>query len=338
MISAHPGVYYVQMVNKMTKKIIVLFLLLLTVKIAAAALVYSETDSVLAAVNGDPITLSEILPAVREKELQLRSAYSGKVLEQEILKLRFRAVEELADQKLIVADFHSKKLAIPPQEVENELDRLGAHIGCHSRRELEERVKRSGITFAKFREKIRNRMIVQVMRRREYLLAGTPTPAEVYQRFKTEEKQLSFPGNVELALLKFAKNDSSNIKNVGKSLSKNPSQWDQFAQLYAVVPGTNGSIGSIELDKLRPEFAKAMQEIKEGKIYSGVETADGVYFIKILKYQPSRKAIFREHAEAIKKKMESENYRQCCAEYARRLRDGAVIEYFFPIPEGVNKK
>ena len=36
--------------------------------------------------------------------------------------------------------------------------------------------------------------------------------------------------------------------------------------------------------------------------------------------------------------MENEIYRKSSAEYAQRLRDKAVIEYFFPVPEGVKKK
>ena len=74
-----------------------------------------EIDSVLAAVNGEPITLAEILPAVRDREFQLRNAFSGKKLENEILKLRCKAGEEIINRKLIVADFHTKNLVIPPQ-------------------------------------------------------------------------------------------------------------------------------------------------------------------------------------------------------------------------------
>ena len=326
------------MFDQTMKKVKILLLLLLIARGAAAAPLHSETDSVLAAVNGDPITLSEILPSLRDREFQLRSAFSGKALEQEILKLRFHAVEELANQKLIIADFHSKNLVIPPQEVENELDRWGTHIGCHSRRELEERAKKTGTTIAKLRERVLNRMIVQVMRRREYLLAGTPSPAEIYKRFKKEENSPSFPGSVELALLKFTKDAQTNIKEIKAALAKNPAQWNQFAQLYAITPGTDGSIGSIELDKLRPEFARHMKDIKEGRIYSAIETADGIYFIKVLKYVPPKKALYKEYAGAIRKKMENEIYRKCSDEYAQKLRDKAVIEYFFPIPEGVNKK
>ena len=322
------------------KKFAKIYILLLCWSIGtiAAAPVKGETDSVLAAVNGEPVTLGEILPSLQDREFRLRSAYSGKALEQEILKLRFRAVEELIDQKLIVADFNSKKLYIPRQELENELDRWGNYIGCHSRKELEERVRKSGSTLSELRKRLEKRMIVQIMRRREYLLAGPPSPGDLLRRFKEEKKKLSFPGSVELALLRLTADDQKNIERIKNALSENPAQWDQFAALYSLTPGTNGSIGVVELDKLRSEFAQAMKKIAEKKIYPAVKTADGVYFIKVLKYTPPRRPVFKEHAPQIKKIMENEIYRKCSAEYAQRLRDGAVIEYFFPVPEGVKKK
>ena len=81
-----------------------------------------------------------------------------------------------------------------------------------------------------------------------------------------------------------------------------------------------------------------MKNIAEGKIYSAVQTADGVYFIKVLKFTPPKKAVFKEHIESVKKAMEDEIYRKSSADYAARLRDQAVIEYFFPVPEGITKK
>lgn len=298
----------------------------------------AEVDSVLAAVNGEPVTLGELLPRVRDREFQLKSAYSGKALEKEILKVRFQAVEEIINTKLIVADFHSKNLFLMPQDIENELDRWGEYIGCPTRKDLEEKIRQSGTTLKKMRERITNRMIVQIMRRRAFALAGSPTPAELYQRFKKEEKQLSFPGSVELSLLKLPLTDKKMAEEVRESLKKNPALWSRFATQYAINPGSDGNIGTVELDKLRPEFAKAMSNVAPERIYSSISTADGIYFIKVLKYDPPRKAVFKEHIETIRKKMEDEIYQKSTAAYAERLRSQAVIEYFFKVPQGAATK
>jgi len=298
-----------------------------------------ELDSVLAAVNGDPVTLGEILPGLREAEFQLGNIYSGKELESHVLKLRRKAVEELIDRKLIIADFNEKKLNIPAQEVENEIDRWGRHIGCNSRKDLSTRLRESGTTIAAVRKKIRERMIVQIMRRREYLLAGPPSPADLYKRFKEQESKLSSPGSVELGILKIAKDEPEKADAVAAALKKDPASWRALAGVYGIDPAAeNGSVGAVELPMLRPEFAKAMTDMELDRIYPKVLTADGIYFLKILALTPKKTAVFREHAEAIRKTMEEEIYRKSSEDYSARLRDRAVIEYFFPAPEGVEKK
>ena len=298
----------------------------------------TEVDSVLAAVNGEPVTLGELLPVVREREFQLRSAYTGAALEKEILKVRHQAVEEMINNKLIEADFHNKNLVLSPQDIENEVDRWGQFIGCPSRKDLEEKIKQSGTTLEKMRDKVAKRMMVQIMRRREFALAGPPSPADLYQRFKKEEKALSFPGSVEISLLKLSPEDKKNAADIEESLKKTPALWSQFASQFALNPGTNGNIGTVELDKLRPEFAKAMTKIAPETIYSSIKTADGIYFIKVHKYTPPRKAVFKEHAEALRKQMEEEIFQKTSAAYAERLRSNAVIEYFFQVPQGAVKK
>ncbi len=298
-----------------------------------------ELDSVLAAVNGDPVTLGELLPALREAEFRLGNTFSGKELEKRVLELRRKAVDEIIDRKLIVADFNDKKLNIPAQEVENEIDRWGRHIGCSSRKELEARLKESGTSVDAIRKKILERMIVQVMRRREYLLAGPPAPADLYKRFKEQEKDLSYPGSVELGILKIGKDEPEKAEAVASALKKDPASWTVLARVYGIAPAAEeGSVGEVELPMLRPEFAKAMTDMAPGRIYPKVVTADGICFLKILKLKPKKTAVFKEHAEAIRKTMEEEVYRKSSADYSARLRDRAVIEYFFPAPEGVEKK
>lgn len=298
-----------------------------------------ELDSVLAAVNGDPVTLGEILPSLREAEFRLGNTYSGKELEKRVLELRRKAVDEIIDRKLIVADFNAKKLNIPAQEVENEIDRWGRHIGCSSRKELEARLKESGTSVEEIRKKILERMIVQVMRRREYLLAGPPSPADLYKRFKEQEQKLSYPGSVELGILRVGKDEQEKAEAVASALKKDPASWSVLARIYGIdTAAENASVGEVELPMLRPEFAKAMTDMAPGRIYPNILTADGICFLKILKLKPKKTAVFKEHADAIRKTMEEEVYRKSSADYSARLRDRAVIEYFFPAPEGVEKK
>ena len=62
-------------------------------------------NAVLATVNGEPISLGDVLQITEAKEFQAASAFTGETLAKAVYALRLEAVDELIDNKLILADF-----------------------------------------------------------------------------------------------------------------------------------------------------------------------------------------------------------------------------------------
>ena len=73
----------------------------------------AEVNSVLASVDGQAITLMDILPFTRNKELQASSVYSGDKLLDVISGYRKKAVDDLIDNILIVNEFSKYKYEYP---------------------------------------------------------------------------------------------------------------------------------------------------------------------------------------------------------------------------------
>ena len=67
-----------------------------------------EVNSVLASVNGEPISLWDVLPATRQQEYQAYAAYSGDRLYEAIRQIRRKTVDDLIDRKLLIADYRDK--------------------------------------------------------------------------------------------------------------------------------------------------------------------------------------------------------------------------------------
>ena len=63
-----------------------------------------ELNSILASVNGSPVSLQDILPMTRAEEYRAFSTRSGDSLKKRILEIRREAVDELIDRKLILED------------------------------------------------------------------------------------------------------------------------------------------------------------------------------------------------------------------------------------------
>ena len=87
-------------------------------------------NAVLATVNGEPISLGDILPMTRAREYQAAAAYSGDELTKAVYDLRLEAVDEVIDSKLIVADYSGKSFEIPEREVEAAVDEAEQNLSA----------------------------------------------------------------------------------------------------------------------------------------------------------------------------------------------------------------
>ena len=75
--------------GNVNRNLIVLILILcFSVPLCSAENKPSELNSILASVNGIPVSLMDVLPMTREKEYRAFSAYTGDELKQQIVAIR----------------------------------------------------------------------------------------------------------------------------------------------------------------------------------------------------------------------------------------------------------
>ena len=94
-----------------------------------------ELNSILASVNGIPVSLQDILPRTRAEEFKIFRVYTGQELQKRILAVRRRAVDDIIDRKLILEDYAGKKFELADRDIESALDDLAEQSGIRSRNE-----------------------------------------------------------------------------------------------------------------------------------------------------------------------------------------------------------
>lgn len=103
-----------------------------------------QVNAILASVNGVPISLMDILNTTRNSEYQAYAVFSGKRLEEEIRKIRLKAVNDRIDKLLVLEEFRENPFPIPNQAVEEELDNIAERMGVRSRSEFTQETAASG--------------------------------------------------------------------------------------------------------------------------------------------------------------------------------------------------
>ena len=319
------------------KKIFTTGIILLSVAVFAAAEQtpaadgQNEMNSILASVNGEPVSLGDVLPSTRAREYQAFAAYSGKRFTEAIRAIRKKAVDDLIEKKLILADYKSQSYKISARDIEYELDKVAERMGCRSREDLRQKLFENNMTIEQLRREVEDGMIVQFMLFRKLVVAGTPTPKEMYEYFVKNEKKLEGEELVDLAMLKLDKSRADwaiEHKEISDILARSPERFSELVRRYAPEFG-DGRLGEIERAKLRPEFSAVISDFTPGKIYGPLELDGSAVWLRILSHKVPEKVKFEDVAEKIRSAIEADMRQKALQEYISELRAKALIEYFF---------
>ncbi|MCP3965642.1 MAG: hypothetical protein GY750_14785 [Lentisphaerae bacterium] len=295
----------------------------------------AKVDSILASVNGTPISLTDVLYESGRDEARLYAVYSGKNIYKKVEAMRKKFLEQIIARKLILFEYNDKKpFEVPRQYVETLLDDLAVSFGCTNREELSEKAKASGTSLADLKKKAKEKVTLQLMISSYIYSHVNLTPREIYEYYEKNKKEFSTPAAIRLQLMllpkkrKKLKKLTTALKSELKSGSKKI--FSSMTRLYSSGPNAieGGDLGWIELEQLRPEFSKAVKGVQCGKVAGPITTDEGVYFLRIESRREAETTSFNKLVPVIKKRIEDKRRKAAYDKYIKDLRKYAIIRYY----------
>ena len=253
----------------------------------------TRIDSVLVSVNGEPITLLDVILETGSREKELAGIYSGERLFTETHALRVETVDQIVFRKLVYEKYKAEPFDIPRQEIENLLDEFVRTSGADSRASLEKSLLPFGITPERLRDQARERIAVEVLLMRDCDRLVYVTPKEVYEDYKAHPEKWTVPEKISLQMLQInvtagsaGGDPESAVKAIRKELDEDPSQKN-FTRLVlersdGATASTGGITEGVELDKLRPEFIAALKDRKAGDVIGPIEAPEAFFFLRVI--------------------------------------------------------
>ncbi len=322
-------------------KYITMCLILCAAFLAGAQDIGKETrvDSVLASVNGEPITLLDVMLESGREEMRLASLFSGARLYTEIAKLRKSVIEEIITRKLVYAQYTAKPFPIENQYIESIIDMLSITMGGGTRDGLVKKAKELGTTMNELRQKAKEKIAVDILLSEYCDRPIFTTPKDVYDYYVNNPKEWTTPARYEMELLQISRNggrSGPDPKIACQKLSEQMTNADKtlFYQLVKAnsdAPNSEngGNVGLVDEDKLRPEFAPVVRKLKPGMIAGPVETPEGFYFIRLAAVLPEEKIPFEKASEEIRKRLDLNAKSELRKAYSEKIKQKALIRYYF---------
>ncbi len=297
-------------------------------------------DSVLATVNGEAITLLDVISRSAPDEKWIPLVYRGKELSEEMLALRNRTLENIIDRKLIYTEFRRRGHRIPGQMLEETIDRIAAEMTGGNRERLEKRLFDSGKTMEDLRQMASERLAFEMMLAEFCARRAFVTPLEVKEYYESNPEKFAVPAAVRLQMIMIRKDGEHRAdpkgftEQIRRNITADTVSFSECAKKFSDGPRKDdgGDIGWIKKSSLRKEFADAVADLRKSQISHVIDTPDACFILKLLDLKKTCISPFDQVKEKLRERLYLNKKDELYRKLIGPLRDKAVIRYFTSIP------
>ncbi len=247
-------------------------------------------DSIAVVVNEDVITRNELAARVRNIEQRLKSSNTPMP---EAADLQRQVLEAMIVER---AQFQlAKEMGVRAVD-DTQLDRAIGRIAEQQKmsvQDMRNAMEKEGVTFAAFREEIRNEIMMQRLREHEVDNKIQISEAEIDTYLGAEQAAAADKVEINIAqiLVRIPENSSPEQIAARKARADEVSRQLRTGGDFAKVAGTysesndalqGGAIGWRDPDRLPPIFAEALSKLKPGQSTPVIKTTAGFHILKLV--------------------------------------------------------
>ena len=307
----------------------VTFRTILTIVIVSSLLLFfsqtwvtAYTDRIIAVVNKEVITLSELKEEVRDEHIRLKARFTGAELKERMANKEFEVLNTLIEERLQLQEAKANGLTVRDEEVEKALRKSSTQAQFHSKSETE-------IT-----ELMRKRILLDKVRTFEVRRTVTISDSEISQHYK-EHQQLYMTSPAyrlrQILFLAESEEDRVHKHTQAKSVFRRLQGGEGFRELALQYSGgpeaaEGGELGLVQHNELLSPIAEALLTMKPGEISPPIETALGFHIISLDERTPSQPKPLEDVENQIKSRLLKERSEQVFQRWLADLKKKAFIE------------
>jgi peptidyl-prolyl cis-trans isomerase SurA len=292
-------------------------------------------DRIVAQVNDDIITLSDLNREVALIRQELATQYSGEQLEAAVKKAEKEALDNLIRDKLLLQKGNELGFgANIDVQVSAAVERIRKENKLKDAEELERALAQQGLTLAGFRERIRRQIIIDgvidsFVRSRITLLSN-----EIEKYYKDHVSDFSSAEEVALSeIIIPIEGDAAAAEARANDVHRRLTQGEAFATLasqYSKGPSASkgGSIGSYATRKLNAEVASAITGVKEGEVTPVLKSRDGFVIYRVDARKKSENIPLEQVRSEIQQRLFAQKFGPEMDRFVAQLKEDAYIQIF----------
>lgn len=301
----------------------------------AADAVYS--DGIAAVVNGQVITVFDIMRETQQIETAMRRELADEDFAQRAMELRKDVAQRLVDRALIYEEYKRQKFELPGRFIRERLDEIVVERANGDWQKFERDLLKSGMSMDEFREHVEKQLAVDVLINQHVRRPAYVTPAEIVDFYQNNTHLYHEAAEVRLRLIAVTRDDKTEqeLQAVLDAVKQDLSDGRPFEDIATersddMSANRGGDVGWIGTDTGREEFIHAVQSLETGEVSDPVFLAEAVYVIQLV---DTKDAVQHPLDDALKTQIEArlleDKRKDLYDEFVQRLRDKFYVKLYF---------
>lgn len=312
----------------MNKKFFV-FLFLISLTFSSAEIV----DRIVAIVNEDIITLSDIKKVDLNIRIALSARFQGKELEEKLEEARKNLLEEMIQRRLLLTKAKEDNMDVE-SESRMVIENILKENNLSSEKELEELMKNEGINYNVWREELKSNLLQQKVIRKYVDSNISVDNAEMLDYYRKHPEEFTEPEEVRIKgiFLEDKEGVNEKMKEIERELENK--SFEEVASIYSEGPEKekSGDLGTFKKGEMDKNLENHVFKMKVGELTPWIKTSKGYYILKLEEKKEAKLKGFDEARDEILDKIIEIKREPLLKKFFEDLKAKSYIKILIPDP------
>lgn len=292
-------------------------------------------DRIVAVVNDEVITLSELNGAFDPYRAKLEAAYEGQARDKALTEARETLLNRMIDALLMQQESRKTGIVVREEEVADAIKDILARSNI-SQEDFRKGLAKEGTTLEAYRKEIRDQLMRIKLIRRDIKSRVAVTDEEIgeYYRKHREDYEGKESVRIKQILLPLPKEEDQAVReklraDAGEIHRRlmNGEPFDQLSAKYSEGPAaaTGGDIGYVERGMIIPEVEDVAFKLPLQQISGVIESSVGFHIVQVIDRRGAGIKGIESVREEIREKIDREKMEKKFEEWLEALRKKSNI-------------
>ena len=293
-------------------------------------------DRVVAVINDEAVTQSELEVYLRPLYDNLKQQYEGEELMRQLNGVRLKLLDQMIEDHLVFQEAKTRGMTVDESEIDAMVDEMKRKFPSES--EFEKMLAAQRFSLAELREGFRRQSLVRKLHDLEVRSHVVVSPREIEDYYKNRKSELAEEEKIKIRSITLRKTKEAEEKGLSDEAAKKKLEaiekriragesFEALAREFSedARAKDDGLVGWVKRGEMLPAIDENLFGLKAGAISPLLETSAGYHLFKIEEKNLSQVPPLEEVRERIRDKIFREKAEKRFKEWMNQLKTRAYI-------------